>query len=211
MLANLGRLLIHFVGGALVCAQLAYWTIRLMTPPPIPAPAPLQAATPRDPDAVLLARAFGEVEHAVPAVIANIQVAGVFAAGPDSAAVFVVGDKPARAVRLGEEVAPGSTLVEVDPQSVTLDSGGVRRQLRVPNLPVAASSGPLAGAAGFERRGNVLTAPSLDTAPASAPAPRSATTRPPPAIVAPRPEPRPEPLPMPPPRRDAAGRPNPPQ
>jgi len=208
MLSNLGRLLIHFAGGALACAQLAYWTIRLMTPPPAPAPAPVRAVAPRDPDAVLLARAFGQVERVAPAAFANIQVAGVFAAGRDSAAVFVVGDRPARAVRLGQEVAPGSTLVEVDAQSVTLDSGGVRRQLRVPSLPVASPSGPLAGAgAGFERRGNVLTAPSMD----AAPAPHPAAARSPAAIMAPRPEPRPEPMPAPPARRDAAGRPNPPQ
>jgi general secretion pathway protein C len=209
MLSNLGRLLIHFVGGALVCAQLAYWAIRLMTPPPAPAPASVRAVAARDPDAALLARAFGQVERVVPAAIANIQVAGVFAAGPDSAAVFVVDDKPARAVRLGQEVAPGSTLVEVQPQSVTLDSGGVRRQLRVPDLPIATSNGPLAGA-GFERRGNVLTAPSLDIPPSTA-ATRQPITRPSAPIVAPRPEPRPEPLPALPMRRDTPGRPNPPQ
>ena len=210
MLSNLGRLLIHFVGGALACAHLGYWGIRLTTPPPAPAPAPVRAVAAHDPDPVLLARAFGQVERVVPAAIANIQVAGVFAAGPDSAAVFVVDDKPAKAVRLGQEVAPGSTLVEVDRQSVTLDSGGVRRQLRVPNLPVASSSGQLAGA-GFERRGNVLTAPSLDVAPVSTPASRQPITRSPAAIVAPRPEPRPEPVPMPPARRETPGRPNPPQ
>src|SRR5258708_5517253 len=100
MFANLNRLLIHIVGAALACALLAYWSIRLTTPPPVSAPAPLRAAITRDPDPVLLARAFGQIEHAGPA-LSNIQLAGVFAAGPDSAAVFVVGDLPARAVRLG--------------------------------------------------------------------------------------------------------------
>ena len=80
MLSNLGRLLIHFVGGALACAYLAYWGIRLTTPPPAPAPAPVRAAAAHDPDPVLLARAFGQVERVVPAAFANIQVAGVFAA-----------------------------------------------------------------------------------------------------------------------------------
>jgi general secretion pathway protein C len=217
MLSNLTRLLIHFVGGGLACAQLAYWTIRLMTPPPAPAPAPVRVAVPHEPDAMLLARAFGQVERVAPAALANIQVTGVFAAGRDSAAVFVVGDRPARAVRLGQEVAPGSTLVEVDPLSVTLDSGGVRRQLRVPNVPVASSGGPLAEAgAGFERRGNVLTAPSLETV--AAPPPRSTVARPGAGIMPPRPEPRPESVPppqagMPAPltRHELVGRPNPPQ
>jgi general secretion pathway protein C len=170
MLSNLGRLLIHFLGAALACGQLAYWAIRLMTPPPAPAPAPVRATAVHDPDPVLLARAFGQVDLAAPAAIANIQVAGVYAAGRDSAAVFIVGDRPAKAVRVGEEVAPGSTLVEVDPTSVTLESGGVRRQLRVPNPPAVASNGaaPVRGAA-FERRGKVLTAPTLDTPPTTRP------------------------------------------
>ncbi len=207
MLSNLGRLLIHFVGGALACAQLAYWPIRLLTPPPAPAPAPVRVVAGHDPDAVLLARAFGQVEVVAPTVMSNIQVAGVFAAGRDSAAVFVVGDRPARAVRLGQEVAPGSTLVEVGPQSVTLDSGGVRHQLRVPNIPVASSSGsPTAAGAGFGRHGNVLTAPSVETVSV----PRPVVGRSPASIVAPRPEPRAEPTP-PPGRRDTVGRPNPPQ
>src|SRR4029077_12147178 len=120
MFANLNRLLIHIVGAALACAQLAYWSIRLTTPPPVSPRAPLRGATSRDPDPLLLARAFGQIDHAGP-VLSNIQLAGVFAAGPDSAAVCVVGDLPARAVRLGQEVAPGSMLVDVDPQSATLD------------------------------------------------------------------------------------------
>ena len=132
MLANLNSFLIHFAGAALACAQLAYWSIRLMTPPSLPAPAPARAVAVRDPDPVLLARAFGQVDGVAAQAVGNIQLAGVFAAGPDSAAVFTVGDRPARAVRLGQEVAPGSKLVDVDPHGVTLESGGIRRQLRAP-------------------------------------------------------------------------------
>jgi general secretion pathway protein C len=185
--ANLSRLLIHLIGAALACAQLAFWSIRVTTPPPAPAPAPLRAATTHDPDPVLLARAFGQIERVGP-VISNIQLAGVFAAGSDSAAVFVVGDLPARAVRLGQEVAPGSMLVDVDPQSATLDSGGVRRQLQVPSPPVAGFTGP--GPAGFERRGNVLTAPMVDTSVGARPA---ASPRAPANVIAPRAEPPPRP------------------
>ncbi|HEY4039486.1 MAG TPA: type II secretion system protein N [Burkholderiaceae bacterium] len=170
MLSNLGQLLIHFVGAALACAQLAYWAIRLVTPPPAPAPAPAQAVAVHDPDPVLIARAFGQLDLAPPAAMANIQLAGVYAAGRDSAAVFIVGDRPAKAVRIGEEVAPGSKLVEVDPESVTLESGGVRRQMRVPNAPVVASNGPPGShAAGFEQHGNVLTAPMVETPPTTRP------------------------------------------
>jgi len=164
---GLNKFLIHFVGGAVACAQLTYWAIRLMTPPPAAAPAPARALTVRDPDTVLLARAFGQVEQVAAPVAGNIQLAGVYAAGSDSSAVFVVGDAPARAVWLGQEVAPGSKLVAVDSQSATLDSGGVRHQLRVPAAPVAGVSGAPPNA-GFERRGNVLTAPSMEVPAAGA-------------------------------------------
>ena len=181
-------LLIHFLGAALACAQLAYWSIRLTTPPAAPAPAPSRSVSIRDPDPVLLARAFGQIGRVVVAGGGNIQVAGVFAAGLDSAAVFVVDDRPARAVRLGQEVAPGSTLVDVDPQGVTLDSGGVRRQLRVPGVPLAGFDGG-ARSAGFERRGNVLTAPSVDTPPAATAGGRPALGRSAVGALTPRGEP----------------------
>jgi len=168
---NFTSFLIHFVGAALACAQLALWSVRLLTPPPSPAPAPARAALVRDPDPVLLARAFGQIEQVSLAAMSNIQVAGVFAAGRDSAAVFVVDDRPARAVLLGQEVAPGSTLVEVDAQSVTLQSGATRRQLRVPSPPLASLSGSGRGrGAGFERHGKVLSAPSVDPATVARPA-----------------------------------------
>jgi general secretion pathway protein C len=167
---NFTSFLIHFVGAALSCAQLAYWSIRLMTPPPTAAPAPTRAAAVRDPDPVLLARAFGQVEQVAAATISNIQVAGVFSAGRDSAAVFVVDDRPARAVLLGQEVAPGSTLVDVNPHGVTLQSGPARRELRVPSPPLASFSGTGAGqGAGFTRRGNVLSAPSVEPTVATRP------------------------------------------
>lgn len=200
MLSNWGRLVIHFIGAAAACALLAYWAIRLMTPPPAPAPAPVRVVLAHDPDPVLIGRAFGEVEHALPEAIGNIQVAGVYAAGRNSAAVFVVGDHAGKAVRLGQEVAPGSRLVEVDSQSVTLESGGVRRQLRVPN-PEVASTGPGTGrSAAFERRGNELTAPTMEVPPST----RPVASRSPMTAMPPRFEPRQEFTPVSPGHHDMA-------
>ena len=185
MLSKLRRLLIHFVGAGLAFAQLTWWTIRLMTPPPAPAPVSMPAVTAHDPDPVLLARAFGQVESAAPAALANVRVTGVYAGGPESAAVFVVEGRPAKAVRLGEEVAPGSTLVEVDSQSVTLDSAGVRRRLRLPSLPVALSgSSAPAQRTGAERRRDMTAALAMGN-----PGPVVPTA----AIVLPRPVPTPAP------------------
>jgi general secretion pathway protein C len=177
MFSNLSTFLVHFVGAALACAQLAYWSIRLTTAPPAAAPMPARGVQTREPDASLLAREFGLVET-VSNVTNNIQVSGVFAAGRDSAAVMTVDDRPARAVLLGQEVVPGSTLVEVQSQGVTLESGGVRRQLQVPRAPLATVGGPAINA-GFERHGNVLTAPSVEGAPTTV---RPIPTRPAPAV-----------------------------
>jgi general secretion pathway protein C len=169
MLVGLNKFLIHFVGAALACAQLAYWGLTLTTPPSAAAPAPARSMAIRDPDPALLARAFGQIERVAGPVAANIQLAGVYDAGRDSSAVFVVGDAPARAVWLGQEVTAGTKLVAVDSQSATLDTGGVRQQLRVPAAPVAGSlvagSAAAAPAAGFQRHGNVLTAPTVEAPP----------------------------------------------
>jgi hypothetical protein len=198
MRLDLGRLLVHFVGAVLACAPLAFWTLRLTTPPPAPAPDRVQPVTTHDPDPVLLARAFGQVEVVASPALANILVAGVYAGGSESAAVFVVGDRPPVAVRLGQEVTPGSMLVEVDAQGVTLESGGVRRQLRLPNLPVATpGSGASVTHAGLHRRRNPMASPSVGPVPA----PYSAGARSSSAILPPRAEPRPEPIPGPPDRQ----------
>jgi general secretion pathway protein C len=187
MTSRPGRPLIHWVGAVLAFVQLAYWTMRPITPPRNPAPVHAHAPTRHDPDAVLLARAFGQVEPAAPAALAHIHVAGVYAGGADSAAVFVMEDGPARAVRLGEEVAPGSVLIEVDAQGVTLDSGGARRQFRLPDLPAATSSRTAAApGAGFDRH-----LPATSGA-AALPVPHRAGARSHNAIVPPRPEPKAE-------------------
>lgn len=164
MLVGLNKFLVHFGGAALACAQLAYWGLKLTTPPAAAAPAPARAMAIRDPDPALLARAFGQIERVALPIAANIQLAGVYAAGPNSSAVFVIGDAPARPVWLGQEVTPGTKLVAVDSQSATLDTGGVRQQMRVPAAPLAGSGGALPGP-GFQRRGNVLTAPTVEGPP----------------------------------------------
>lgn len=190
MFSNLSLLLVHFAGAALACAQLAYWSVRLTTAPATPAPAAARAALVRDPDPVLAARAFGAVEQ-VAAVASNIQLAGVFAAGKDSAAVVSVDDRPARAVLLGDEVAPGAKLVAVDPQGITVESGGMRRQLKVPAAPAAdLSSAPARLPNAGQRVGNVLTAPSVASAPDARAAARGAAGRP---AYGPAPAPMPPP------------------
>ena len=161
-----------------------YWGIKVLTPPPASAPPPLAAPPPRDPDPVLAARMLGLVQAATATVVSNIQVAGVFSAGRDSAAVLVIDGKPARAYLLGQEVAPGTSLEAVRPDGVTLSGAGGKQDVRIPPRAVASFGGPPPAPA-FSLSGNTLSAPS--EAPAFAPRP------PPPPQVQPNPAREPPP------------------
>jgi hypothetical protein len=183
-------MLIHLIGAALVCTPLATWTIRLTAPLPGIETAKPHSNVQLDPDPILLGRAFGQIEAAAPSVLKGVQVDGVYAAGQESAAVFTVGDRSAT-VRLGQEVAPGSTLIEVEPQSVTLDSGGVRRQLRLPTLPIAAPASPVLALRGAAVQRRAASALHPATAQHLARAVGGGSS----AVVLARPEPRPEPKP----------------
>lgn len=174
---------VHVLGLALVCAVAAYWVIRIITPPPTSAPPPMAPLPPREPDPVLAARLFGLVQTARPAVAAaNIQVSGLFAAGPNSAAVLVVDGKPPRAFVIGQDVAPGATLVEVTAEAAILEGPAGRQELRAPPLPVA-SLETAAPAPAFTLQGNVLSAPSSNAAPAMRPITPPAQFAPPPPLT----------------------------
>ncbi|MFN3566165.1 MAG: type II secretion system protein N [Burkholderiaceae bacterium] len=180
---KLAAVLVHVVMLAVVCVIAAYWAIRIVTPQPAAAPPPLAAPPPRDPDPVLAARMFGLVQVAPTTVLANVQVAGVFAAGADSSAVLVVDGKPARAYLLGQELAPGTRLVEVRADGVTLEGAGGRQDLKVPARQVASFSGTPPPPA-YRLSGNTLSAPNQFGAPV---APTAAPQMPPqgaPAAVA---------------------------
>lgn len=160
--------LIHIVMLAIVCAIGAYWGVRILTPQPTPAPPPIAAPVPREPDPVLAARMFGLIQQAQARVAANIQVAGIFAAGKSSSAVLVVDGKPPRAYVVGQEVVPGTRLAEVTADAVVLEADGNRQELQAPPRPMAQmSTGAPSPAFIMER--NVLSAP--PSAGGSSPAP----------------------------------------
>ncbi len=151
---------VHLLGAAVASALAAYWIMKLVATPESPvAPVALPAVTVRDPDPRLAARLFGDVNSGPVAVARNVQVFGVYSAGDASSAVIAVDGKPARAVFLGREAAPGLRLAEVRADGITLESGGVRSDFAVPPISVARATVP---APLFRREGNVLTAPMLD-------------------------------------------------
>jgi general secretion pathway protein C len=138
MLKKLSSVLLHVLMLAIVCAIAAYWGVRILTPQPTAAPPPIAAPAPREPDPMLAARMFGLIQQQAQARVAsNIQVAGLFAAGPDSSAVLTVDGKPARAFVLGQDVAPGTRLVEVNAEGVVVETSSGRQELRAPPRPAA--------------------------------------------------------------------------
>jgi len=168
-------ILVHLLGAAAAAALAAYWVLRLAAPASPIVAVTASAIAIREPDARLAARMFGDLSNGPAASAVNIQVSGVFAAGRDSSAVIAVEGRPARAVLLGRDVAPGMRLVEVRPDGVTIERDGARSQYAVPPASIAQSSVP---SAMFRRDGDTLTAPSQDAPSAAPPAGRSAATSP---------------------------------
>ena len=168
MLKKFAAVAVHLVFFALVMAIAAYWGVRIFTPAPTAAPPPIAPPPLRDPDPVAVARMFGKVER-VQAATSNIQAIGAYSAGKNSSAVLSVDGRPARVFLLGQEVAPGLKLAEVGPETVVLESGGARQELRLPARAMAAFGGA-PPPPNFTLQGNMLTAPSAGAPPGGRPA-----------------------------------------
>ena len=177
--------LIHIAMIAVVCAIGAYWGVRILTPQPTAAPPPLAAPPPRSPDPMLAARMFGLVQQAQARVATNIQVAGIFAAGDQSAAVLTVDGKPPRVFVLGQEVTAGNRLAEVTAEQVVLETQGGRQELRVPPARPVASLANGAPARAYVMDGNTLSPTGSAGAPGAVPAPPPVMQPAPPPMVQP--------------------------
>lgn len=193
MVKKLASVLIHVLMLAVVCAIAAYWGVRILTLQPTAAPPPLAAPAPREPDPMLAARMFGLIQQQAARVVSNIQVAGLFAAGKDSSAVLTVDGKPARVYVLGQDVTPGTRLVEVRADGVVVESSGGRQELRAPARP-AASMATGAPARAYVLDGGSLSAPASAGGAATPPAQRApvmpTTAAPPPQMPSPGVPPR---------------------
>lgn len=115
---------------AALSASLAYWGLQLFKPQQRPIAAAPMAPAP-EPSLDAAKGLFGG-QIAV-AVASNYQLKGVVAAGDgrDSAAILAVDNKPAVALAVGREVAPGVTVKEVHPKYVLLSEGGVLKRIEL--------------------------------------------------------------------------------
>ena len=120
-------LLTSFLLFIALCASVAYWALQMFKPPlrPVAAPSgPAEVALNQDAAVTLFGGRPGRE-----VVTSSYQLRGIIMAGPrDSVAILSTDGKPAQAIRVGLEMAPGVTVKEVQHDYVLLsDSGAVKR------------------------------------------------------------------------------------
>lgn len=115
-----------------LCVSAAYWAMQLFKPPLRPVAVPPQSARAEaEPDAA--AALFGGRAAGV-AAASNFELKGVVVAGRsgESVAILAANGKPAKALGIDAEVAPGVTVKEVHRQYVLLSEGGVTKRVELP-------------------------------------------------------------------------------
>lgn len=122
--------------------QLAWWTWHFLAPGAAPAAAPATLATSSE----AARRLFGEAPAAttVPSSNAGIRLKGVYAIDGKtlSAAVVNTGGKRDSAVRVGEEIQPGTRLASVHPDHIIISQGGMRERIDLERRTAALPSRP---------------------------------------------------------------------
>jgi general secretion pathway protein C len=118
-----------------LAAVLGVWSMRFMAPAPLPLPiTPL--ATVVQPTDVPWRSAFTGNGGAVGPIMLRGVITGN---AQNSIAVLSVSGSPGRAYRVGSDIAPGVTLIEVTGQGVTLKRNGVRENLTMAARPLTSS------------------------------------------------------------------------
>ena len=167
-------LIASFVLFLLLCASIAYWGLQFFKPPLRPVAAPPRLAK-SDINPQAAATLFGG-RAGKAAVASNYQLKGVVMSGraEESVAILSTEGKPAQAIRVDGEVAPGVKIKEVHRDYVLLsDAGAVKRV----ELPENAKS-EVSPAAASSVRAQPQPAPPPPAAQMPAPAPPTAVVSP---------------------------------
>ena len=132
-------LYLSFIAVVALSASLAYWALQLFPQvqrPLAAVPAPLVPEV-RVADAAAL---FGG--RVLVAAASNYQLRGVLAAtdARGSVAILALEGKPAQALPVGQEVAPGVTVKEVRPAYVLLSERGVTKRVELAPLKAGADA-----------------------------------------------------------------------
>ena len=125
-------LIVSFVLFVALCASAAYWAMQLFKPPVRPVAAPPRVAQ-VEIRADAAASLFGNRKGAA-AAASNYQLRGVIFSGSprNSVAIISADGKPAQAIGVDEEVAPGVTIKEVHRDHVLLSEDGATKRVDLP-------------------------------------------------------------------------------
>lgn len=153
-----------------LCASLAYWSMQLFKPPLRPVAAPPRAAQQVVRTEAAAALLGGRTANV--AVASNYQLRGIIFSGSphNSVAILSADGKPAQAVRVDMEIAPGVKIAEVHRDYVLLSEGGATKRVELPES--AKGQGDLASLAPVPARPSVP--PARPSAAASQPVPSRA-------------------------------------
>lgn len=197
-------LVVSFLLFIALCASIAYWAMQLFKPPLRPVAAPPQTAQAEVRPEAAAALFGGRAEKA--AVASNYQLKGVIFSGSprDSVAILSADGKPAQAVRVDMEVAPGVTVKEVHREYVLLLDGGATKRVELPEsakgqvelanlapVPVPPSAAPASAppSAPSQQIPSRAQAAAAAAAPSAAAPTAPATASPPAAATSPAPAP----------------------
>jgi general secretion pathway protein C len=113
-----------------VLGSAAYWGSALFRPQAAPvAVAPHTAPAP--PDIAAAAGLFGGTPAAITTIAFKLK--GVIEDGPEGVAILVEAGKPALALGIGQQAAPGVTVTEIHQRYVMLDMSGKPTRLDLPD------------------------------------------------------------------------------
>jgi general secretion pathway protein C len=114
-----------------LAATFAYWIAQWTAPPPHAVSAPPKSERTIAPVSAA-AGLFGA--RAQGTSMANVQLRGVVHSGrsSDSLAIIVVEGKPARALRVNSEIAPGVKVKQILSKTVVVSEQGAERELSLP-------------------------------------------------------------------------------
>lgn len=127
--------LVTFLMFIALCASLSFWGLRLFKPQARAVAAVFQQGS-YEPGAGQWGGIFG-ASQAMQASATNYQLKGIVLAKREekSLAIISVNGKPALAVAMNKEIAPGVTLKEVHAQYVMVSESGIMRRVDLPQLP----------------------------------------------------------------------------
>jgi len=121
----------------LACAAgTGVWGAVLLAPRPGPLPPMLTAPPPGGGGTIALAQWFGGSAAQV-----KVAVLGLISAGPHGAAILRIDGGPPQAYRVGQAIAQGVTLAEVESAGVVLDQAGAAIRVAAPAAPVLPAPG----------------------------------------------------------------------